>query len=507
MTDETATDVESAASTVMTVEVDCLASEVAQALGERRRLAGLFAIPDGDALRLVALLAGKGALSMLTARLAPGVTMYPALTALVPGADWYEREIHDLYGITAAGHPDLDALVLPRPAGTPPPRPGSGVEVPPLTPGADPLPALVHGDGMFTIPYGPVRSGVFEAIEYVVETPGEDIPRIQTRPHYKHRGVGAAFCGRSIEDGVLLAERVEGVASVAHAFAYCEAIERMTGTRVPLAAQYVRVLHAELERIANHLDSTIRHTEGAAQSVAYARFTLHKERILQLRARLCGSRFGRGVVVPGGVSGPPQIGDGELLGALDSVERDIHADLKLLMATPSLLDRLRGTGILPLPIVAARGALGPLGRGSGLDEDVRVSRPYGGYRQLGFTSSSREEGDALARQLVRNDEIFSSFHLVRQAVDELDRLRSPDATAWSGPIEPASGEGLGWAEAPQGEVLYLVQLENGTICQVKPRSASFHNLALFTAAFPKDITTDFAFIEASFGLSIAGVAG
>ena len=75
------------------------------------------------------------------------------------------------------------------------------------------------------------------------------------------------------------------------------------------------------------------------------------------------------------------------------------------------------------------------------------------------------------------------------------------------PFDDVSGEAVGWAEAPQGEVLYLVVLDEGAPVRVKPRSASFHNLGLFTAAFPRDITTDFAFIEASFGLSIAGVAG
>ena len=305
--------------------------------------------------------------------------------------------------------------------------------------------------------YGPVRSGVFEAIEYVVETPGEDIPRVRTRAHYKHRGVEVAFIGRSVEDGVLLAERAEGIASVAHACAYCAALERIAGTEVPAAAQFVRVLHAELERIANHLDSASRHTEAAGQAVAYARLSLHKERVMRLRAELCGSRFGRGVVVPGGVSGPPLVGGDELLAALGELEHNIQADLELLMATPSFLDRLRGTGVLPLRIVAPRGALGPLGRASGLAEDVRISRPYGGYRHLEFAAASRDGGDALARQHVRIAEIGSSFHLLRQVVGEIAVLGG-EQTTWAIPLPAMSGEGFGWAEAPQGEVLYFVRL-------------------------------------------------
>ncbi len=485
------------------LDSDCLAREVANALGGRHRLAGMFAIPQGDALDIVVILAGGDHLSVLATTLSQGVTQYPSVTALVPAADWYEREIHDLYGVVATGHPDLSPLVLPLPQATTVPRPGAGSEAPPLLPSGRALPALVQGEGMFTISYGPVRSGVFEAVEYVVETPGEDIPRIQTRPHYKHRGIEAAFVGRSVNDGVLLAERVEGVASVAHAIAYCEAVEQVAGVELPLRAQLIRVIHAELERIANHLDSTIRHCEGAGQAVAFARFTLHKERVMQLRAKLCGSRFGRGVVVPGGVTRPRAVGQTQLLEALDPLEHGIAADVRLLMATPSFVDRLRGTGLLPRPVTTAHGALGPVGRGSGMPEDVRVSRPYGGYRNLGFAPAGREDGDALARQLVRNDEMTSSFHLVRQAVAELESLAD---AAWAVPVNDVTGDGLGWAESPQGEVIYLVRLEDGTLVRARPRSASFHNLSLFTAAFPRDITTDFAFIEASFGLSIAGAA-
>jgi Ni,Fe-hydrogenase III large subunit len=308
-------------------------------------------------------------------------------------------------------------------------------------------------------------------------------------------------------DGVLLAERCEGVATVAHATAFCGAVERIGDVEIPVQSGLVRVLHAELERVANHLDSTIRHTEAAGQAVAYARLSLHKERVQRLRGRLCGSRFGRGVVVPGGVSGPPALRAGELLAAVDALETAIRSDMRLLLATPSFVDRLRATGVLSPELAARYAALGPVGRGSGQTEDARFARPSAAYGRLGHQLlEPRGEGDALARQRVRCDEISGAFHLIRQAADLLDQLGPPRGDAWHVPLEPASGEALGWAEAPQGEVLYMVELRQGLLVRVKPRSASFHNLALFPVAFPNDILTDFAFIEASFGLSIAGVA-
>jgi Ni,Fe-hydrogenase III large subunit len=92
-------------------------------------------------------------------------------------------------------------------------------------------------------------------------------------------------------------------------------------------------------------------------------------------------------------------------------------------------------------------------------------------------------------------------------VQELDDLGEPTAGDWSTHATALSGEAVGWSEGPQGEILTWVQLRDGYLTRVKPRSASFHNLMLFPLAFPNDILTDFAFIEASFGLSVAGVAG
>jgi Ni,Fe-hydrogenase III large subunit len=487
------------------IDAGAFASAITDALATGGRLASLFAVPDSHGCRLIAAVAHDQQLVTVEVRIEGDALAYQAVTPHVPAADWYERELRDLFGLQPSGHPDPEPLVLPRGQGVPPPRPGSGATVPSFVPDPTPLPPLVRGEGMFTIPYGPVRSGVFEAIEYVVETPGEDIPRLRTRVYYKHRGVEHAFVGRDFGDGVLVAERIEGVAAVAHAIAYCEAVERLDGAEIPTRSAHLRLLHAELERIANHLDSCLRHAEAAGQAVALARLGVHKERVLRMRAELCGNRFGRGVVVPGGVNGAPLARPGSLVSAIDAMSRGIKDDLDRLMMTPSFLDRLRGTGVIPPDVAASHAALGPLGRASGCSEDVRRSRPYGAYRDLAPVVAVRSEGDALARQLVRCEEIRASFDLIGSA---LERLESEgEAGSWSLQLEHHDGEAFGWAEAPQGEVLYYVAAEKGRLSRVKPRSASFHNLGLFTAAFPKDITTDFAFIEASFGLSIAGVAG
>jgi formate hydrogenlyase subunit 5 len=471
-----------------------------------QRFAGMMATQRPEGIVLSAHLARARGIITYEAVVPPGTGSYPALTPVLGAAFWYEREIHDLFGVVPAGHPRLEPLILPlHDQGQPRPRPGTpGPEPAGIWPDEHSVPRHVMGAGMFTIPHGPVRSGVMESIEYLVETPGEDIPHLNMRVFYKHRGIEKRFEGKPAADGVLLAERTEGVACVAHALAYCHAIEQIADVTVPWPAALVRVLHAELERIASHLDAAIRLADAAGLAVATARFGTHKERVLRLVSAMCGSRFGRGVVVPGGVTALPRVSGAEFLTGIGRLEEAITADARVLMGTASFLDRLRRTGPLRPQRAREHGALGPVGKASGFTDDARLARPYDAYPALGTGDPGcHTGGDALARLRVRWDEVGQSFHLLRQAADEL-------TDAGEGPLRvecrAVDGRAAGWSEAPQGEVLYDVRVEDGHLTRCRPRSASFHNLVLFHEVFTGDILTDFPFIEASFGLSAAGVA-
>jgi Ni,Fe-hydrogenase III large subunit len=303
---------------------------------------------------------------------------------------------------------------------------------------------------------------------------------------------------------VLVAERVEGIASVAHALAFAHTVEIPGDIPIPPAAALVRVLHAELERIANHLDVLGKLCDAAGLAVAAARFGLHKEHLLRLIGALCGSRFGRGVVVPGGVTALPRMPAAAITSELERCRHGIDGDIRALLDTSSFLDRVRTAGVLDGDLARSHGALGPVGRGSGCGEDCRVSRPYDAYRRLGAVPVAvRDAGDAQARMQVRVEEIATAFVLADRAVGHLEDC---DTERLRVPVRPQAGQSVGWAEAPQGEVLYLLETDDdGRIVYCAPRSASFHNLVLFPATFRGDILTDFPFIEASFGLSIAGV--
>lgn len=480
--------------------------EVLQRYRSGQRFADLVGDSDPDErMTLHTLMATEDDIDIVDIGLPSATLRYPALTPDIPPAFWYERKLHDLFGVVAENHPRLDPLVLPH-SGEPSSLPCPGARHHPsyVEPDERVMSRRVTGPGVFTIPHGPVRSGVFESVEYVVETPGEDIPHVNVRPFAKHRGLEVRFEQLTPDEGIWLSERVEGIASVAHALAFSHALEHLAGVEPPEQAKAIRVIYAELERIANHLDVALKLTDASGLSVATARFGLHKERILRLVSRLCGSRFGRGVVRPGGVRARPRLRGSEMTAELYRLQHEIQSDVNLLMGTSSFLDRLRGTGPLPADTALHHGVLGPVGRASGYDDDARRHRPYDVYPRLkSVATKTSTDGDVMSRLRVRWQEVAESFDLLHQTVDILDTLT--DERLWT-PVAAAGGQAVGWAEAPQGEVLYYLRTDSdGRILRCAPRSASFHNLSVFSRTFTGDVLTDFPFIEASFGVSIAGV--
>ncbi len=492
-------------------DVDAWRREIVSRVQRGARFAGAYGTARGEACQLTALVAAGESIDCLSTLLIADGTAglsYPSLTPQVPAAFWYERALHDLSGVVPVGHPRLDPLLLPLPEGSRStdarPRPGLPIEPDLLYPSDESGPVDVTGRGMFTTALGPVRSGVFESIEFLVETPGEDIPHLNIRPHFKHRGIAKRFEGLGLDDGALVAERVEGVASVAHALAYAHAIEAIGGLNVPRRARLLRVVYAELERIANHLDVAMRLCDAAGLAVATARFGWHKEAVMRLVSRMCGSRFGRGVVVPGGVQAEPALAGAEIVARVAAIHARVRADAAALMNTASFLDRVRGAGWLDPAVARAYGALGPVGRASGFDDDDRWRRGADAYSELSRPASvAQEGGDAMARLRVRWAEIDAAVALIAEACEQHGQLPAGPVN-----VRVPAGDGFaaGWAEAPQGEVIYAIELWAGRIRRCLARSASFHNLVLFHDVWHGDITTDFPFIEASFGLSYAAVA-
>jgi formate hydrogenlyase subunit 5 len=454
------------------------------------RLMSLFAVPRDLGLELTALLFDDGAVRCLRAPVSAGEG-YPSLTHRAPAAHWYEREIHDLHGVVPVGHPRLEPLIR-HPDGDLLAEHG-GLE----HRGHERL----GGPGVFLIPYGPVRSGVFETAQFLVQTSGEDVAYCAQRLFFKRRGAERRICEVPLELSVLVAERVSGTSSVAHAIAFSQAVEDLAEVEVPPRARAVRSLLAELERIYNHVEVIVRECEDASLTVGQAQFAALKERLHRLAAELTGSRYLRGVVIPGGIAielnGATVSGLGE---SLAGWEREYDRALKLLMETDSFLDRLITAGPLSEGDARDFGCVGPVARGSGISLDTRRDLPYAAYEDVELDPPLGEDGDAMSRLEVRFAEIKASLSIIRRLAE---CLPSGELTV------PAAAftreEAVGCAESARGEVVYhLSAADSSRIGHCRIRAASFANFGIFNRVFEGQVLTDFAFIEHSLGLSPAG---
>lgn len=219
------------------------------------------------------------------------------------------------------------------------------------------------------------------------------------------------FEGRDPLTSVVLAERISGVGSVAHALAYCQAVEAAAKVEVPQRSQHFRILLAELERLYNHRHYLGHLADTTTLKVGQAQGKLLEERAKQLNAQLTGSRFLRGLLVPGGLrcelSPDPQLAQ-----ALGALQHDVNDYVRALERTSSYRDRLHDTGVLDQRTAFDQGATGPVERASGLDRDLRRDHSYAGYADVDLRVPVETGGDAYARARVRAEEIDVSFEIM-----------------------------------------------------------------------------------------------
>jgi len=431
----------------------------------------------------------------------PGSRPTPSLARISPLLSWYEREMIDLCGIAFLDHPQPLPLAL---------LPGARASMPPLWPNANtsltysPLPYTLPEiagpmrEDVQLLPFGPVRADVLESAQFIFYYIGEGILRYEPQLFFKHRGMEKRFEGVRQDLGAVLAERVSGIGSVAHALSYCRALEAAAEVQVPRRAEWLRVLLAELERLYNHLHYLGHLCHTTTLKVGEAQGKYLEEMAKQINARMSGSRFLRSLIAPGGLRREPSLQGVEA--ALTALSSQFEPYAAMLERTGTHLDRLITTGKFSQRLAFDQGATGPIERASGLDRDLRRDQPYAAYGELPLTVALREGGDAHARQQVRIAEVANSIEMLLELIRRLPE----------GPIRvaceaPPGAEGLGWAESPRGSVYYAIHLdEAGRLARVKIKSPSFSNWYAFSFTVHDSNMMDYAINEASFGLSIAG---
>ena len=437
----------------------------------------------------------------------PAVPKFPSVVPVIHQAGEYEREIYSFFGLVPEGHPDVRRIRLHDdfPEHVFPLRkdfdgkshPTGSVAVPHAF-------RTVEGEGIYEIPVGPVHAGIIEPGYFHFSVLGEEILSFEAKLGYVHKGIEKLFESKGIDDQIRLAERVSGDSSVAHALAFAQGAESLAGMTVPPRARYIRMISAELERMANHFGDIAFILLDTGFSFGGSHGTRLRERAMRWQEKISGSRHGRGMVVFGGVGKDlsTKIADA-LADDLELVEKDFEEVVSASMESDSLLNRLKRTGTLEKEIAFDHGVTGVPIRALGTESDARIDFPYASYESVQFAVPTEEGGDVYARLFVRIKELRSSFRILNQVLALLPGERS-GIVGERRPFRP-NGIAVGVTEGWRGDIAYLLFSDaSGRMTRVKVRDPSFLNWQIFPYILGNDVVPDFPLINKSFNLSYAG---
>lgn len=431
---------------------------------------------------------------------------YASLAELFPAAARMERAVFDLLGIASTA-PDTRGWL--RHNGWPP-------DAFPLRRDFDqarehavrpqPYPYVeVEGDGVHEIAVGPVHAGIIEPGGFRFSVVGEKVLRLEERLGYTHKGVARLFQGMPLAQGRRLAARLSGDSAVAFSWAWCAALESVTGATCPPRAASLRALALEHERLANHLGDLGALGNDAGFAFGLTQFSRLKEDLLRVNAEVFGARYLMDFVLPGGVAADlPPLASARL--------HALYADLEAVVAElrsiydehAGVQDRFRETGRLDRETAEKLGAVGLAARASGIPSDLRADFPWTPYHNLQTRASIQTGGDVAARVQVRFDEIFESLRLCRALLADL-----PDGPVQAAiPVAEPYRMGIGVIEGWRGPV--TVVLETGpeaTIRRCHAHDPSVQNWPLLEYAIIGNLVPDFPLINKSFNLSYSGQDG
>lgn len=363
----------------------------------------------------------------------------------------------------------------------------------------------VEGYGVFTFPYGPITLGVPEAGRFDVRTYGERVLSLTPITGYKSRRIRRSVVGLPVADAALRIERIAGHVSAAHVSAFLAACESAEGRAVPTVELWTRALAQELQRVYNHVHVIARVSEAASQTVGLAQAHALAEEVLRLQGAVFGHRWLFGALVPGG---PTRRLDSEdrrrLRAGLDRLAREFEALWAVFIESRIWIDRLQTTCLVSREAAVHWGAVGPTLRASGVAWDDRLRVPNPPYTDLYLSLPHEDTADALARVVIRAEEVRASFLLLEQMLD-----RWPAAVALAETPDPpvVPGRGVGRVEAPSGDLVYDVTVADGRVAAVDFRSPSQANWPVFALGLRDGVFTDFHFAFESFGLSFAETDG
>src|ERR1017187_9944689 len=457
----------------------------ASELDRGARLCGWFGVPEGPGTCLVAVLAFDADNTLAVGRSQPFTGSYPALTIAHAQAHLFEREVWEQHGLTPAGHPWLKPV---RHMNGNAPANGEFFRV--------------DGREVHEVAVGPVHAGVIEPGHFRFQCAGEEVLHLEIALGYQHRGVEEALTGGPHRATMSQMETVAGDTTIAHATAHATVMEAFAGTEAPLRAQWLRAIALELERLANHTGDI-----GAlANDVAFLPTSSACGKIrgdfLNLTALICGNRFGRGLVRPGGCRHDLEPARAaELIERLETALADTEQAVAWFWDAASVRARFENVGTVFRAQASEIGMVGPAARACGLVRDVRYDHPAGWHRFAQSPVAVWPGGDVFARARVRSLEIQRSGEYLRE------QLATPPDGDIRSELTPPAPETLAvaLAEGWRGEVCHVALTDTvGRFRRYKIVDPSFHNWNGLALALRGTAISDFPICNKSFNLSYCG---
>lgn len=459
-----------------------------------------FAYTEGDTNQLVAVLRTD---KLLVAG-CDAPESYASLSGQCAQFHLFEREIAEQYGIRPEGHPWLKSVRFH------PNYPGKadvfGNHYQQEIPGNYDY-YSVEGEEIHEVAVGPVHAGVIEPGHFRFNCIGEKVLHLEIQLGYQHRGIESLLVRADPKRLPVIADSIAGDTAVGHGIGMAQAIEALTANGPSIqpdeGATMIRTIGLELERLANHIGDLGALSGDVAFLPPANYFGRIRGDFLNLALMICGNRFGKGLVRPGGVRFSI---DSKLRRVLqdriDELEPQIRHVLDLLLMNPGVLGRFEGCGIVRTEDAEKLGLVGPAGRASGLTYDARRCFPTEYYVHLDIPENSKFTGDVHARAQVRADEILQSIHIVRSLLSrpiDTQGLRP-------GRIELAPSSFVVTVnEAWRGEISHCVITgADGGILRYKIKDPSFHNWNGLAMALRNTGISDFPLNNKSFNLSYCG---
>lgn len=462
-----------------------LVQATAAELGRGARLCAWFGVPEPPGARLAAVIAFDADNTLAVARSAPFSGGYPSLTATHPQAHLFEREAWEQHGLQPEGHPWLKPV-----------RRGTG-----QAPASGEF-FRVDGREIHEVAVGPVHAGIIEPGHFRFQCNGEEVLHLEIALGYQHRGLEEALAGGPHPATLSQAEAIAGDTTIGHATCHAMILEALAGAEAPLRAQWLRALALELERLANHTGDLGALAGDVAFLPTAAACGKIRGDFLNLTALICGNRFGRGLVRPGGCRHDLEPARAAaLLEKLRPALRDVEEAIAWLWDASSVRSRFEDTGTVFTEQAGAVGLVGVAGRASGLVRDVRFDHPAGWHRFAQIPVAVWPGGDVFARAKVRCLEIQRSGAYLEE------QLAAPPEEGIRAGLEPAAPGALAVAlvEGWRGEICHAALTDGaGRFRRYKISDPSFHNWTGLALALRGQAISDFPLCNKSFNLSYCG---